>query len=317
METHAHTAEAPGRLDKVLAGALGPALSRARVQALIAGSHARVNGRVVTAPSHKVREGDALALDVPPPHPAAPEPEDIPLDVLYEDAHLLVINKPPGLVVHPGAGHRTGTLVGALLHHCAGGLSGIGGVARPGIVHRLDKDTSGLMLAAKTDAAHRGLAEQLADRTLGREYVTLVLHGGPMASGTVEAPIARDPRNRLQMAVRAGGRGAVTHWRVEGRAGPLAALSCKLESGRTHQIRVHMAHAGMPVVGDALYGPQPTRLACALRKSGLDPAPFLALGRQALHARAIRFAHPATGAEMGFDAAPPGDMAALLETVMA
>jgi 23S rRNA pseudouridine1911/1915/1917 synthase len=309
--THTTVAGESGRLDRALTAAC-PELSRARVQALIVAGCARVNGAAVTSASHKVQAGDTLGLDIPPPEPSALTPEDMALDVVYEDAALIVLNKPPGLVVHPGAGRAGGTLVNALLHHCAGGLSGIGGVERPGIVHRLDKDTSGLMLAAKTDAAHRALAAQLADRTMGRAYAALVMHEGLAASGVVDAPIARDPRHRLKMAVRAGGRAAVTRWRVVGRAGPLALLSCRLESGRTHQIRVHMAHVGMPVLGDPLYGPQPTRLAAAARRAGIDPAPFLAFGRQALHARAIRFTHPDTGAEMAFEASPPPDMAALI-----
>jgi 23S rRNA pseudouridine1911/1915/1917 synthase len=292
-----------------------PALSRTRLQALIAGGHVRVGTVVVTAVSHKILAGVDLAVDLPALEPAAPEPQAMALDVLYEDGHLLVLNKPPGLVVHPGAGNRTGTLVSALLHHCGASLSGIGGVTRPGIVHRLDKDTSGLMVVAKTDLAHQALTAQLVARTLWREYIALALGPPPFPRGVVDASIARDPRHRLKMAVRAGGRAARTHWKVLYVQSPLALVVFRLETGRTHQIRVHAAHAGFPLIGDPLYGPPATRLAARLEKADMGLEPFLTFPRQALHARALAFAHPATGQRLSFSAPPPADLQRLVTRV--
>ncbi|HHN72929.1 MAG TPA: RluA family pseudouridine synthase, partial [Thermopetrobacter sp.] len=258
--------EAAGqRLDRFLAAA-APDVSRARFQSLIAEGRVAVNGAPAARPGLRLKGGETIRVDLPPPAPAEPRPQDIPLAIVHEDAHLLVIDKPPGMVVHPAPGHGAGTLVNALLHHCGEALSGIGGVRRPGIVHRLDRDTGGLMVVAKSDLAHRRLAEQFAahgrDGRLERVYRAIVW-GHPLpASGRIEAPIGRHPGERTRMAVVGGERGrvAITRYRTlerfhdaEGR--PLAALvECRLETGRTHQIRVHMAHRRHPLLGDPLYG---------------------------------------------------------------
>jgi 23S rRNA pseudouridine1911/1915/1917 synthase len=253
-----------------------------------------------------------VTVDVPPPEPVALTPEPIPLDVVYEDAHLLVVNKPAGLVVHPGAGHRTGTLVHALLAHCGPALSGIGGARRPGIVHRLDRGTSGLLVVAKNDHAHLSLARQLKARTVERRYLALVHGRLPQGAGVIETAIGRDPRDRLRMAVRPAGTGrpALTRYRVLERFPrpvPLALIEATLGTGRTHQIRVHLAHLGAPVVGDRTY-----------RRRGTEPpVPELAahvapLGGPALHAAVLGFTHPVTGAWHRFEAPPPPAFAALL-----
>ncbi len=259
-------------------------------------------------PAERVKPGDVYEVIVPAPVPCDPVPQAIALDIVYEDELLLVLDKPPGLVVHPAAGNPDGTLVNALLAHCAGRLSGIGGVVRPGIVHRLDKDTSGLMVVAKTDAAHAALSAQFADRSLSRDYLAVV-HGVPRpAAGVIEAPIGRDPRHRQRMAVvRRGGKPAVTRYRlVEAFASSAAALlDCRLETGRTHQIRVHLASRGHPLVGDALYG---------RRAAQAHPA-IQAFPRQALHAARLRFVHPASGEPMEFRCRPPPDMCQLVETL--
>jgi 23S rRNA pseudouridine1911/1915/1917 synthase len=246
----------------------------------------------------------AITVDVPPAAPALPVPQTIPLDIVYEDEFLLVIDKPAGLVVHPGAGNEDGTLVNALLAHCGEQLSGIGGVRRPGIVHRLDKDTSGLMVAAKTDAAHRGLSAQLSDRSLSRTYRAIVWGKPVPPAGRIDAPIGRSPNNRRKMAVlRNGGRDAVTLYSTVTQVGAKASLiECKLMTGRTHQIRVHMAHLGHPLVGDPLYG----------RARG-DGSALARFPRQALHATAIAFVHPIDGREMSFTSTPPADFRALLD----
>src|SRR5712691_3116311 len=256
-------AEAGERLDRVLATHVA-GLSRSRLKALVQAGRVAMSGRTIRDPGHRVNAGDLITLEVPPPEPAAPRPEAIPLAILHEDAQVIVIDKPAGLVVHPAAGNWTGTLVNALIAHCGDSLSGIGGVRRPGIVHRLDKDTSGLLVVAKTDRAHRALAAQLADHgrsgDLERAYLALVWGVLKPPQGTIDAPIGRDPRSRVQMAVRAGGRRAVTHYAVrstyDGADGkPVASLvECRLETGRTHQIRVHMARLGHPLLGDAVYG---------------------------------------------------------------
>ena len=312
--------EAGQRLDRVLAAhaareALG--LSRTRLQELIGQGFVRVDGALATHAKAKLREGARLLLEVPPPADAAPEPEDIPLAVVFEDDDLIVIDKPVGLVVHPAPGHPTGTLVNALLHHCGTGLSGIGGVRRPGIVHRLDKDTSGLMVAAKTERAHRGLAEIFADHgrsgSLVRDYLAGVWTLPDRASGTVEAPVGRHPHHRERMAVvpAARGRHAVTHWEVEQRFPPAAALlRCRLETGRTHQIRVHMAEIGHPLIGDMVYGAGFKTKATALDAACRDA--IAALGRQALHAAVLGFDHPATGETLLFESPLPADMQALV-----
>ncbi len=307
------------RLDAWLAGAIED-LGRNRAKKLIVEGRVAIGGRTIVEPKRPVKPGECVTIDLPPPEPAEPAAEAIPLAIVYEDDALIVIDKPPGLVVHPAAGHAGGTLVNALIAHCGESLSGIGGVARPGIVHRLDKDTSGLMVVAKTDRAHKGLAAQFADhgRTgpLERAYLALIWGAPDRPQGTVDLPLARSTRNREKIAVtRAGGRHAVTHYTVLERFGPgerpLATLvECRLETGRTHQIRVHMAAIGHPVVGDRAYG------SGFATKAGLldEPAKSLtaAFPRQALHAFRLGFEHPVTGAEMLFESPPPDDMAALV-----
>jgi 23S rRNA pseudouridine1911/1915/1917 synthase len=294
-------AEARGeRLDRVLA-ALLPDLSRTRIQALIHAGKVRLGTALADDPGKKVSGGEAAEVEIPPPVPAIPQAENIPLDVVYEDASLIVIDKPAGLVVHPGAGNWSGTLVNALLHHCKGSLSGIGGVERPGIVHRLDKDTSGLLVVAKNDRAHHVLAEQFADHgrtgALERSYLALIWGVPNRPRGRIEAPIDRDPRNREKMHVSRGGKGreAITHWELIESYGPAKAplvslIRCTLETGRTHQIRVHMAHIGHPVLGDPIYSAgyksKSVHLTDAAR-TALD-----ALDRQALHAAHLAFRHP-------------------------
>ena len=318
LTVEAGAEDAGERLDRVLARRLAaqvPDLSRTRIQRLVAEGQVSVGGRVVGDAAGRVNAGEVYTLLLPPPEPAAPVPEDLPLVVVYEDAHLIVIDKPAGMVVHPAPGHATGTLVNALLHHCGDSLSGIGGVRRPGIVHRIDKDTSGLLVVAKSDAAHKGLAAQFADhgRTgpLERAYRAFVW-GVPEHRGTVDAPIDRHATHRQKMAVRATGRHAITHWEVlehydgRGRAGVASLLECRLETGRTHQIRVHMAHAGHPLLGDEVYG-QGFRT-----KETLLPGPARArlagLKRQALHAARLGFAHPVTGETLLFDSDLPADL---------
>jgi 23S rRNA pseudouridine1911/1915/1917 synthase len=298
------------RLDRFLQ-TQAPDLSRTRLQALIAGGQVQVPGGAAKA-SYRLRAGARVTIEVPPPEPVALQAEPIPLAVVYEDADLVVIDKPVGLVVHPGAGHRTGTLVHALLAHCGASLSGIGGARRPGIVHRLDRGTSGLLVVAKNDHAHLALARQLKARTVERRYVTLVHGRLPHATGVVEAAIGRDPRDRLRMAVRPAGAGrpAVTRYRVLERfvrPSPLTLVEATLGTGRTHQIRVHLAHLGTPVVGDRTYRRRST--------PPLDPefaSRLAALGGQALHAATLGFIHPLTGAPHRFEAPLPPALAALL-----
>jgi len=302
-------AAAGGRLDKALAERT-PDLSRGRIQALIAQGLVSRGGTVLRDASAKAAAGD-YALMIPPLEPAEPLPQAIPLAILYEDADLIVIDKPAGMAVHPGPGTPDETLVNALLHHCGPGLSGIGGVARPGIVHRLDKDTSGVMVAAKSDAAHQGLAALFARHDIDREYVALTRGAPSPARGTIEGRIARSAHDRKKMAlVRAGGREAVTHYRTVRAFGaadrPLAArLSCRLETGRTHQIRVHLASRGTPVLGDAVYGSGPPAQAVRAAMAGAG------LRRQALHAALLGFVHPVSGTAMRFESPLPADMAAL------
>jgi 23S rRNA pseudouridine1911/1915/1917 synthase len=307
------------RLDAWLAGAIDD-LGRNRAKKLIVEGRVAIGGRTIVEPKRPVKPGECVTIDLPPLQPATPMAEAIPLTIVHEDDDLIVIDKPPGLVVHPAAGHQGGTLVNALIAHCGKSLSGIGGVARPGIVHRLDKDTSGLMVVAKTDRAHRGLAAQFADHgrdgPLERAYLALLWGVPERAQGTVDLPLARSERNREKIAVtRSGGRHALTHYTVRERFGPperpLAALvDCVLETGRTHQIRVHMAAIGHPLVGDRSYG------AGFATKVALLPEPARSLAsafpRQALHARLLGFEHPLTGAEMRFESPPPDDLAALI-----
>jgi 23S rRNA pseudouridine1911/1915/1917 synthase len=308
--------EAGMRLDAFLA-AREPRFSRSRIKALIQAGGTRLGGREVDDAAHRLDEGDLVELLVPPVAEPTPEPEVIPLSVVFEDDDVVVIDKPASLVVHPGAGNLSGTLVNALIAHCGASLSGIGGVRRPGIVHRLDKDTSGLLVVAKNDAAHRGLAAQFADHgrsgPLAREYEALVWGVPNPHIGRVDLPLNRDIRNRRKQAVaRSGGRNAVTRYAVEERFGPIASLlACRLETGRTHQIRVHLAHIGHPLVGDAVYGSGfLTKAAKLPRELGERVRAF---PRQALHARRLRFSHPRTGEILEFEANRPADMADLVE----
>lgn len=311
--------EAGQRLDKFLAAHCDD-LSRARIQALMGEGQVSVNGTPCGNTSQKTQAGSSVEIIIPPPQEATPEPENIPLDIVYEDGDMLVINKQAGLVVHPGAGNWSGTLVNALLYHCGDSLSGIGGVIRPGIVHRLDKDTSGLMVAAKNDKAHRSLSAQLSDRSLSRHYYALVWGVPPLKKGVIDAPIGRHPMQRQKMAVTPkNARHAVTHYIVRERYGDAVALvECKLETGRTHQVRVHMAHLGYPLVGDPIYGAQATKARSLLKKSGYDPddcKPLLDFPRQALHAFKIGFIHPSTGQDMFFEIDLSSDMAQLKITL--
>ncbi|MEJ8574125.1 RluA family pseudouridine synthase [Microbaculum marinum] len=310
------------RLDRALALSL-PGFSRSRLQALIRTGQVTVGGRTIVEPKYRVNAGDEIRLTVPPPEPAKPAPQDIALSVVHEDDDLIVIDKPAGIVVHPGAGTPDGTLVNALLHHCAGSLSGIGGVERPGIVHRLDKDTSGLLVVAKTDAAHRSLAGQFADHgrtgVLERAYKALVWGVPPRRKGTIDAPVGRSPRNPERMAVREGGRAAVTHWRLldtfAGADGsPVAGLiECRLETGRTHQIRVHMSHVGHPILGDAAYGSGFSTKSSLLTETQRNL--LASLGRQALHAYLLVFSHPRSGETMRFESQLPADFQALVDSL--
>jgi 23S rRNA pseudouridine1911/1915/1917 synthase len=305
------------RLDRLLAARLAE-LSRSRVKALILDGQVAIGERTIRDPGHRVNGTDPITVTVPPAEPAAPQAEKIPLAVVYEDAALVVIDKPAGLVVHPAAGNWTGTLVNALIAHCGDSLSGIGGVRRPGIVHRLDKDTTGLMVVAKTDLAHKRLARQFADHgrsgPLRRGYRAFVWGVPDRPRGTIEAPLDRHPHARERMAVRSGGREAITHWeRIEtyaGARGPVAAqLACTLETGRTHQIRVHLAHIGHPLLGDDSYGPGFRTKAVLL---GPEAAQALAaLGRQALHAELLGFEHPLSGEYLEFRSELPPDLARL------
>ncbi len=298
------------RIDKALAASL-PELSRARLQALIAGGRVTVGGAALTDASAKARSDAVYQIILPPPLPALPSPEDIPLRVLFEDAHLIVVDKPAGMTVHPAPGNEAGTLVNALLHHCGPSLAGIGGVARPGIVHRLDKDTSGVMVAAKSDAAHQGLSKLFATHDIDRAYVALTRGSPPGPRGTITGNLGRSSSDRKKIAIlKSGGREAVTHYAVELTFGPAtrpwaAKVALRLETGRTHQIRVHLASKGAPVLGDALYGGgQPALpVRAAIIEAGLH--------RQALHAALLGFKHPVTGERLTFETPLPPDMAAL------
>ncbi len=302
---------AGARLDKALAGLL-PTLSRERLKALILeGRVAGERGEAVRDPSRKVTQGQTFTLDIPEATPADAAAQEIPLMIVHEDAHLVVVDKPAGLVVHPAAGNLDGTLVNALLHHCAKdgktGLSGIGGVARPGIVHRIDKDTSGLIVVAKSDAAHEGLARQFKDHSIERRYLAIVSGTPAPPAGTVDTWIGRSERNRKKMSVQREGRGkhAVTHFRVVEPLRGAALVECRLETGRTHQVRVHMSHIGHALLGDPVYG--------SGGKGKLkDVLAKLSFRRQALHAASLGFIHPVTGERLRFDSAPPADMQELL-----
>jgi 23S rRNA pseudouridine1911/1915/1917 synthase len=299
------------RLDRALALAL-PEHSRSRFKALIETGQVQTAGVAVRDPAAKVRDGQTFVVFLPDLVEPVPAPEQLPLDVRFEDAHLLVIDKPAGMVVHPAPGNLTGTLVNALLAHCGDSLAGIGGVRRPGIVHRLDKDTSGLMVVAKTETAHRALSRDFAARRIARAYAALVW-GMPMpASGEIEGNIGRSPRNRKKMAVvgPAHGKPALTRYRVERNfAGKASLVECRLATGRTHQIRVHLAERGHPVIGDPVYGSRSGRAVARSGEAGIRIAGF---PRQALHARLLGFEHPETGETMRFDSEPPADIRALI-----
>lgn len=302
-------AEDGQRLDKALAEASG--LSRERIKALLGEGRISLGGKSAVQASFKPAAGTAFEIRVPEAVPAEAQAQDIPLTVVFEDAHLIVVDKPAGLVVHPAAGNLDGTLVNALLHHCKGQLSGIGGVARPGIVHRIDKDTSGLLVVAKSDAAHEGLAAQFADHSIERAYLAVV-GGHPVPpAGTVRGAIARSAHDRKKMAlVEEGpdgprrGKHAVTHYRTLERLNGAALVECRLETGRTHQVRVHMASIGHALLGDPVYGRTPPRIRPLLNQ--------LHFHRQALHAAVLGFIHPVTGAALRFESALPADMAGLL-----
>ncbi len=304
------------RLDKVLA-ALWPSLSRARLQALIDRGALTCDGVVASSASAKARPGTYRLL-APPPTAAEPEPEDLPLTVLFEDEHLIVVDKAAGMAAHPAPGVHNHTLVNALLFHCAGSLSGVGGVARPGIVHRLDKDTSGVMVAAKHDAAHAGLSALFAAHDIERRYLALVRGAPDPSSGTITTQIGRSPSDRKKMAVlRTGGREAITRYRVQTVYGPqirplASRVACELETGRTHQIRVHLSSKGSPVLGDPVYGSGPP---AAVVREAVTAA---GLTRQALHAAVLGFIHPITGETLRFETPLPADMQrleALLQTL--
>jgi 23S rRNA pseudouridine1911/1915/1917 synthase len=335
LELAVTAAEAGQRLDKALAllAADIPGLSRSRIAQLLAEEAVTDGaGETVGDAKRKVKTGETFALDIPPPLPIDPEPEDIPLTILHEDADLIVVDKPAGMVVHPAPGAETGTLVNALLHHCGAGLTGIGGALRPGIVHRIDKDTSGVLVVAKSDAAHAGLSALFAAHDIERRYLAAVwgapdradprlagLQGVSFGEGgriTVDAPIARHPGDRKRMAVVPGGRRAVTHLRVVERFGPahapLASLvECRLETGRTHQIRVHATHIGHPLIGDPVYGRARSVPKNLVSSDASDI--LLNFPRQALHAQTLGFHHPVTGNPVRFDVDLPNDMRDLVE----
>jgi 23S rRNA pseudouridine1911/1915/1917 synthase len=311
------------RLDRYLAVSAG-GLSRSRLKALILAGEVTIDGTTIRDPGHRVNFGDTIAVMIPPDEPAAPQGEAIPLAVVYEDGDVIVIDKPRGLVVHPAAGNHTGTLVNALIAHCGASLSGIGGVKRPGIVHRLDKDTTGLLVVAKHDQAHRSLAAQFADhgRTgpLRRSYLAFVWGAPDRRKGTIDAPLGRHRQARDKIAVRPDGRAAVTHFEVletyPGADGkPVASLiACRLETGRTHQIRVHLAHIGHPLLGDETYGTGFKTKAGLLEPPGREA--LAALGRQALHAHILGFQHPTSGETLEFKSALPGDLARLRQSLV-
>lgn len=286
------------RLDAFLASSLD-GLTRSQATRLIESGEVAVNGRAVSK-SYKLAGGEDVAVTLPEPEPVEAVPQDIPLDVVYEDADVIVVNKPSGMVVHPAPGHPDGTLVNALLYHCAGTLSGVGGALRPGIVHRIDRDTSGLIIAAKNDAAHQYLSAQLADHTLARTYECIVVGKLREDRGTVDAPIARHPTDRKRMAVVAGGREAVTHWEVIARYPGYTHVRCRLETGRTHQIRVHMAYIGHPILGDTVYGAK-------------KEVPGLT--GQCLHAVGLRFLHPRTHEVMELSCPLPDEFTRMLQRI--
>ncbi len=302
-------AHAGWRLDRALAAVL-PTLSRERLKALVSAGALEGPAGLVRDPATKMRGDERFTLTVPKPALPHNEPQDIPLRIAFEDEHLLVVDKPAGLVVHPAAGNLDGTMVNALLHHCGGSLSGIGGVARPGIVHRIDKDTSGLIVVAKTDVAHVGLASQFADHSIERRYLAIVNGVPRIAKGIVDAPLARSSTNRKKMAIVSVGRGkrAVTHWQRLTALRDAALVECRLETGRTHQVRVHMASITHPLLGDPVYGGT-ARVHRALLSE-------LGFARQALHAARLGFIHPVTKGRLSFDSALPSDMQQLFSRLV-
>ncbi len=305
MQINLPESAAGQRLDRALADAL-PQFSRERLKTLVQAGRLAGAAGVMWDPATKMKGGEALELVVPAARPADNVAQDIPLSIPFEDDHLLIVEKPAGLVVHPAAGNFDGTLVNALLHHCAGRLSGIGGVARPGIVHRIDKDTSGLLVVAKTDKAHEGLAAQFARHDVDRRY-TAVVAGLPVPpAGRIEGDLARSSTNRQKMAIVKDGRGkhAVTHFRTVAAFAGAAQVECRLETGRTHQIRVHMASIGHALLGDSVYGRTPGKLAPLLKDLGFE--------RQALHAATLGFVHPVTQEKLSFESSLPADMVALI-----
>ncbi|MBW0007976.1 MAG: RluA family pseudouridine synthase [Sphingomonas sp.] len=308
IDVRLDAAHAGWRLDRALAAAV-PTLSRERMKALIKSGAVVSGGTEIRDPALKVQGEEALRIAVPEPRPAHNEPQNIPLNIVFEDDHLLVIDKPAGLVVHPAAGNLDGTLVNALLHHCAGKLSGIGGVARPGIVHRIDKDTSGLLVVAKTDVAHEGLAKQFAAHSIGRRYLAIVNGVSKASHGTVDAAVARSSANRKKIAIVESGRGkrAITHWKRLEILEDAALVECRLETGRTHQVRVHMASIGHPLVGDPVYGRSGRTHGKILKE--------LQFQRQALHAAALEFVHPVTKRRLSFSSPMPPDMQELFNAL--
>ena len=297
MSTLTRTADRPGeRADAFLARVV-PDLTRSAAQRLLEAGAVRLAGRPVRK-NYRTAPGDVLEVDIPAPQPVDLVPQDIPLDIVYEDGDVIVVNKPVGMVVHPAPGHPDGTLVNALLYHCGNTLSGINGTLRPGIVHRIDRDTSGLIIAAKNDAAHAALSAQLSDHTLARTYECLVSGNMKQDSGTVDAPIGRSSADRKKMAVVPGGRRAVTHWEVVARYPGVTHLRCRLETGRTHQIRVHLAYIGHPILGDTVYGAK-------------KPVPGLT--GQCLHATGLRFLHPRTGEPVELHCPLPEEFTRMLE----
>jgi 23S rRNA pseudouridine1911/1915/1917 synthase len=296
-----------GRIDKVLAD--GTDLSRERVKALLAEGRVVIDGVPATSPSAKVAAGAAYVIHIPPPEDPQAHPQDIPIVVVFEDEHLIVVDKAAGMVVHPAAGNADGTLVNALLHHCMGQLAGIGGVARPGIVHRIDKDTSGLLVVAKSDKAHEGLARQFADHSLERAYLAVCIGYPQPPSGTIAKRLGRSDADRKKMAVLADdasrGKHAVTHFRTLQRLDGCTLIECRLETGRTHQVRVHLASIGHSLVGDPVYGRSTAQIRTVLKDLGFE--------RQALHAAVLGFVHPVTGEKLRFESEMPADMKRLID----
>jgi 23S rRNA pseudouridine1911/1915/1917 synthase len=317
----AHEADAGERLDRLLSRRFDDD-SRARLHRLIINGSVQVDGRTIVEPSFRVKPASEIRITLPQPRDPAPRGEAMRLAVIHEDPHLIVIDKPAGLVVHPAPGHHSGTLVNALIAHCGDSLSGIGGVRRPGIVHRLVKDTSGLLVVAKTDQAHKGLSDLFAahgqDGRLERAYQAVVWGKPPRREGVISAPLGRAPANRQKMAVRSSGRQAVTHYRIVKTfdlPGKPTLIECRLETGRTHQIRVHFSHLGHPLLGDPLYG---KGFLSSARRLPEGPRTALDdLGRQALHAGHLAFEHPVTGRFLTFDSPPPPDLKALLDSLSA